>query len=257
MPGEKVKSTARRFLDINKKLCQKIEPYLPQTKIDLGALYIELVTRYMNSRTNQTIVDVGGGKSCPFAQYKDPTQQTRIVAVDTSEDELKHNIDVDEKVVANIAQGFPFEAEAVDLIVSRSVLEHLESVEEFMARSATSLKKGGYFIHLLPSKFAPFALINQVLPHTVSTKVLDSFKPEMKGICGFPAFYDNCYYSAISRLLAKYDFEIIDIYISYYQSSYFSFFAPLFLASALYEMSILKLSAKNLCAYLLIVARKK
>ena len=78
----------------------------------------------MNSRPNQIIVDVGGGKSCTFAQYRDPTQKARIIVGDVSQEELDYNIDVDEKKVANIARGLPFETEEVDLIVSRFVLEH-------------------------------------------------------------------------------------------------------------------------------------
>jgi len=219
-------------------------------------LYVQIVTHYMNLRAEQTVADVGGGKSCPFAKYRDPTQKTKIIAVDTSESELEQNTDIDEKRVANVVQGLPFETEEVDLIVSRSVLEHLENLDEFVANSTKSLKKGGYFIHLFPSKYAPFALINQALPHTFSKRVVDFFRPENKGICGFPALYRDCYYSALRRLLKKHNLDIVDIHVSYYQSLYFSFFAPLFLISALYELLIQTLGAKNLCAYILVIARK-
>jgi SAM-dependent methyltransferase len=217
---------------------------------------MQIVAYYMNLRTKQTVADVGGGKSCPFAKYRDPAQKTKIIAVDTSESELEQNTDVDEKRVANVVQGLPFETEEVDLIVSSSVLEHLENLDDFVANSTKSLKKGGYFIHLFPSKYAPFALINQALPHTFSKPVVDFFRSEQRGICGFPALYRDCYYSAIRRLLKKHNLEIVDIHLSYYQSIYFSFFAPLFLVSALYELLIQTLGAKNLCAYLLVIARK-
>jgi SAM-dependent methyltransferase len=247
----------RKFFAANSRLCEKLEPYLPQARTNIFGLYEKTVARYMNSRVAQVVVDVGGGKSCGFAKYRDPGQRVRIIAVDVSDEELKHNTDVDETKVANIVQGLPFEAEEVDLIVSSSVLEHLPDLHGFIASSSQALKKGGYYIHRFPSKFAPFALINQALPQPLARKLLYFFKPESEGICGFPAYYNNCYYSAITELLEKHDFEIADLRLSYYQSQYYKFFAPLFLVSALYEALIQTIGAKNLCAHLLVIARKK
>jgi SAM-dependent methyltransferase len=247
----------RGFFSANRRICRKFEPYLPQAKTDMYDLYEKVVAQYMNSMADQTIVDVGGGKACPFAEYRYPSQKAKIIAVDISEEELKHNTDVDEKRVANVSQGLTLGTEEADLITSRLVLEHLESLDGFVASSRQALKRGGYFIHLFSCKYAPFALINQTLPHTLSRKVLYFFRPEEKGISGFSAFYDSCYYSGISKLLRQYDFEVVDIHPSYYQSRYFDFFVPLFLVSALYEMLIEALGMTNLCAFLLLIARKR
>jgi SAM-dependent methyltransferase len=227
----------RRYFAANRRICRKIEPYLPQAKTNMYDLYERVVAQYMNSRADQTIVDVGGGKSCPFAKYRDPAQKARIIAVDISEEELKHNTDVDEKRVANVLQSLPLGTEEADLITSRLVLEHLESLDSFVASSRQALKRGGYFIHLFPCKYAPFALINQTLPHALSKKVLYFFRPEEKDISGFSAFYDNCYYSGISKLLRQYDFEVVDIHPSYFQSPYFNFFVPLFLVRGFAEIT--------------------
>ena len=42
-----------------------------------------------------------------------------IVGVDVSDDELKHNEDVDERIVADVVQGLPFDDGSVDMIVSQ------------------------------------------------------------------------------------------------------------------------------------------
>lgn len=246
-----------KFFAMNHKLCDKIEPHLPQAQTDLFSLYEKIVAQHMNSRPEQTLVDVGGGRSCAFAKDRDPAKRAKIIAVDVSAEELKHNTDVQEKRVANIAEGLPFGAEEIDLIVSRSVLEHLEKLDEFVADSRRVVKKGGYFIHLLPSKFAPFSILNQALPQALSRKAVHFFIPESKGICGFPAFYKNCYYSGINSLFKRHGFKIINIHLSYYQSPYFKSFAPLFLLSALYEALVQALGAKNLCAYLLVISTKR
>jgi len=211
----------------------------------------------MNARPNQIILDIGGGESCPFAKYRDPSLNARIIAVDVSGEALKNNHDVDEKRVADVTQDLPFGNGEVDLIVSRTVLEHLQNPEAFIAISSRILKRNGYFINLFPSKFTPFAFLNVMVPKKVSAKLLSYFFPESRSLTGFPAFYEKCYYSAIKSLLERHGFETVDTYLSYYQSHYFRFFVPLFLVSVLYEILLQAVAAKDLCAYVLIVARKE
>ncbi len=80
--------------------------------------------------------------------------------------------------------------------------------------------------------------MNQVLPEWLSRRLLYFFIPKSKGINGFPAYYNNCYYRAIKKLLERNGFRIVDLRPSYYQSAYFDFFAPLFLVNALYEFLV-------------------
>jgi SAM-dependent methyltransferase len=247
----------REFLAANRRFCNKLKRHLPQAKTDAFLFYEELVARYMNSKRDQTVVDVGGGKHCSFCKYRDPDMGTKIVAVDISAEEMEHNDEVDEKRVADVTQSFPFQNGEVDLIVSSSVLEHLENLDGFVMSSRRALKDYGYSIHLLPCRFAPFALINQILPKGFSRKLLFFFFPERKGFAGFPAFYDKCYYSAIKPAFEKRGFEVVEMHLNYYQSEYFNFFVPLFVMSALYEVLLQAIGAKNLCAYIIIVARKK
>lgn len=211
----------------------------------------------MNARRGQLVADVGGGRSCPFSKDREPEMQTRIVAVDVSHDEIKHNRDVDEARVANIMERLPFAPAEVDMIVSRSVLEHLTDLEAFVANSRTALKPGGYFIHLVPARFAPFAVINRALPAAFSKRLLYFFHPKVRGICGFPAFYDRCYHSALTRLLDAHGFDVEDSVVSYYQSRYFDFFFPAYLLSALYELVVRAAGRRDLAAYVLVVARKR
>lgn len=247
----------RKFFAFNQRLCKKIEPYLPQNRPRIYKTYSKIVGHYMNLRPHQIVVDIGGGKSCSFRKYRKAHLQSKIIAVDISAQELEHNDDVDEKRVADAVCNLPFAQEEVDMIVSRSVLEHLNQLELFIANAHKILKTDGHFIHLFPSKFAPFAVLNQILPHKLAKTILYLLREESKGIGGFPALYDQCYYRAIKKLLLRYNFEIVEFQLSYYQSRYFSFLLPLFLASALYEICIRALNIKNLSAFVLVVARKK
>jgi SAM-dependent methyltransferase len=247
----------RRFFRANERLCTRVAHILPQAQVNLHQLYVETVARYMSKIGSPVIVDSGGGARCHFAQHRLRDSAARIIAVDISAEELARNVDVDEKRIADITRELPFSNEEADLVVSRSVLEHLTTVDPFVAEAMRILKHGGYFIIVFPSKFAPFSLANQLLPNAISKRMIDFVWPERKGVLGFPAFYDRCYVSAMETVLRECGFEIIESHVGYYQSSYFNFFLPLFLLSALWEAIVRSVAARNLAANCLIVARKK
>jgi ubiquinone/menaquinone biosynthesis C-methylase UbiE len=247
------------FAAINRKVCSRVGAFLPQAKVDIFSEYTETVASLLHGRPYKAIViDVGGGKECPFARIPNGAgnENSAIIAADVCEEELRHNHDVDGKVVADIVRGLPFRTHAADLITSRSVLEHIEDVGRFVGQATEVLKLDGYWIHLFPSKFAPFALINQLLPKSISKALVYFFLPGFKGICGFPAAYDKCYYSAMRKLLVKNGFELVEVKTNYYQSPYFDFCFPLFAVSAAYEVLVRLLGLKNLAAYVLVVARR-
>jgi ubiquinone/menaquinone biosynthesis C-methylase UbiE len=211
----------------------------------------------MNARPNQLVVDVGGGRSCSFAALRRACSGTRIIAVDISEEEIRYNRDVDERRIGDVVNDLPFGDAEVDMIVSSSVLEHLKDLEAFVRTTARVLKPGGRTIHLLPSRYAPYALINRALPSRLSKRILYFLQPQVEGVCGFPAKYDRCYYSALVALFKSHGFEIEEVRLRYYQSRYFDFFVPAYLASVTYELFARATGARNLAAYLLIVARKE
>lgn len=245
------------FIGWNERASLSLEARLPQARVNPREQYAEKVAYTMNSQPDPVVVaDVGGGKRCPFAHLRNPAKEICIVGVDISAAELAPNADVDEKRVADITRELPFGNREADLVVSSSVLEHLESTERFVAESHRVLKPGGYAIHLFPSRFAPFAIANQVLPDRISKLVLRVIFPDSVGTLGFPAYYDRCYASAMSALHERCGFEIVDLQLNYYQSDYFSFFLPLYVLSAMYELALAGLRAKNLAAYVLLVARK-
>jgi len=246
----------KKFISLNKTACKKLCDYFPQAKTNIFELYEKVVTEYLNLKRDQIIVDVGGGKYCPFAAHKDPTRNARIITVDLSEEQVRGNHEVDEKLIANIMHPLPFKNHKIDLVVSRAVLEHLEDLEAFLIESTRVLKANGYCIHAFSSKFAPFAIINQLLPSKLSKQLLLYVRPEVKGFAGFPAYYNKCFYSSIKALFQKHGYEIVEIRLNYFQTSYFSFFVPCFVIMAIYEVLLQCIRARDLCAHILIVAKK-
>lgn len=246
----------RAFIRMNQAVCTWLEQYLPNARGHTYRLYPELVARHIIEHNARIVVDVGGGKCCAFIPSQETRWGAKVIAVDISAEELRHNSDVNARVVSDVSRGVPFGDGSVDIMASRSVLEHLNHLEGFVREASRTLRRGGYFIHWIPCKFAPFALINQMLPHRVARRLLYFFEPGARGMCGFPAAYDRCYPFALQRLFGTCGFEILEMRPSYFQSRYFSFFVPFFLMSSAYEIVIQCLGLRNLCAHVLLVARK-
>lgn len=247
----------KNFLEINQKICMSIENILPIAKPDITENYSLIVADFANKKSGQVIVDIGGGRLSPFTKYMNPKIKNKLIVVDENKEELEQNIDADEIFVADVNKMLTLKPGSADLIVSRYVFEHLSNLPNFISGSKKILIKEGYTIHLFSCKFALFAILNQILPKKLTNKLLNSFIPDSKHIHGFKANYDHCYYSTILNFFKNKGFSIEKIYISYYGSRYFSFFLPFYIISVFYEIILQVLSIKNLCAYILIIAKKK
>jgi SAM-dependent methyltransferase len=246
----------RSVIRANKRVSKSVARMWPHASFDIFDAYDRCVAAYAARHPEiHNVADVGAGNRCPFRKYMAPEQQVRIIGVDISQEAMKDNVDLDEKRVANVVEGLPFHDAEVDLLVSRSVLEHLPDVETFVAHSARVLRPGGYSIHVFPGRYAHFALINRLIPNAWTRRLMGYLYP--KNVSGFPAFYDRCYFTGLREALAENGFEVVEERVSYYASDYYTFFFPLFLISILYEMSIKSLRLKNLGATQMIVARRR
>jgi ribosomal protein S18 acetylase RimI-like enzyme len=58
------------------------------------------------------------------------------------------------------------------------------------------------------------------------------------------------------RLLERAGFEVVEERVRYYQAEYFSWFVPLYLVNAAYELVVYRLGVRDLAAAVLVVARK-
>lgn len=245
------------LFSFNRKICRKIEKYLPQAQPNFLRLYEQTIAQYLNRKTNQIVIDVGGGNSCPFNQYRNPKLGNKIIAVDISREALDQNHDVDQKITADITKSLPFADNSVDLLTSRWLLEHLKNPKSFIADSYRVLQPNGRLVYLFSCRFAPFALINRFLPAKMVKQLLYFLNPEINSLVGFPSYYQDCFYSGIRRILEKEGFKVVSLQVNYYQSQYYDFCLPLFLLSSLYENIIRLFNLKNLAAHVLIIAEKR
>lgn len=242
-------------MEANRRLSRRLYCCFPQGRDpDIWDSYVQAIAGLLQSGQVRLVLDVGGGRVCRFAPAL-AGWKGRVIALDLSWSDLSQNRQVQGRIVGDAAKGLPLAAASVDLVCTHSVLEHLADSAAFFSQAARVLRPGGYMVNLLPCKFAPFALLNQLLPQRASRALLDRLTAHPEEL-GHRHFYDRCFPSALRRLLEQNGLELVELRLGYAQSDYYSFFLPLFLLSAAYEGLVRLLGSQSLCAYILMVARK-
>jgi ubiquinone/menaquinone biosynthesis C-methylase UbiE len=174
-------------------------------------------------------VDLGGGQSCQYAASVPGREGVRVVAVDISAEELAHNRDVDETIVADVSRGLPFGDAEVDLLVSRTLLEHVDGVPAAVEHIARVLKPGGRTIHFMPGRNALFAVAARLLPFGLLLKLLHFARPDTVGRVEFDVHYDHTEPAAIERLFRGAGFRHVTVEWTAAQADYFKPFLPAYL----------------------------
>lgn len=247
-----------RFIRANLRVSQKLEGRLPHAQYSLQDEYERVLEQLLSTMDGPAlVVDVGGGRHCHFARFRPPGSAVRIVGVDISADELALNDDVDERVVADATQALPFGEGDVKLLVARAVLEHLPDTEAFITEAGRVLEPGGYFVVLVPNRYALSSVLNRLIPDRLARVLLHALVPDSEGRLGFPAHYDRTSSNELRRLFERYDIDVVEEHLTYYQASYFGFFLPLYVICAAFESVFHRLGTTRLAATILLVGRKR
>jgi SAM-dependent methyltransferase len=202
-----------------------------------------------------TVLDVGAGRRpvIPLEEIRD----TYYVALDVDAEELEAAPEglYKESVVSPIETYQPQLANRFDLVASFYVFEHVRSLETAIENCRLYLKPGGTMVTQFSGRFSYFAVANQVIPHAVTRKlgkVLAGREPHTI----FPAFYNNCWYGAVAKLMHNWrEVEIRPLYTGagYLDRKPFALVKPAYLAS---ENWTERGTHKNLASHYLVVAKK-
>jgi SAM-dependent methyltransferase len=253
-------SLLARFIAANQRLSKATEDRLPDAfKRHIQTLYKYKAAELVNRRPGQVVLDIGGGKECPFLHYVDAPRRHLIIALDLSEEELRRNRQLQHKIVGDAAANrFPFRDRSADLVVSRSVVEHIRDNPAFFANCARVLRPGGIMVHAFPGRYAPFALINQLLPNWLARRLVGYLHPEWleEDNYGFLAFYDRCYFSAVQDLIDCNGLGNCSFDFLYYQSIYFNFFFPLYVLMLAYDLIASAIGVRNLASGIVVTAER-
>ena len=139
------------------------------------------------------ICDVGGGANPQL----DPVarRESRYVLLDIDPGELAKAPDDVERVTGDIASpGFEAFAQ-FDLVLSRTVAEHVADPRAFHHNVHSLLAPGGVAVHFFPTLWALPFVANRIFPEALAERLLLKLQPERvsHGTAGkFPALYHWC-----------------------------------------------------------------
>ena len=247
------------FIKCNRAICDRIERLLPRN-FNRSLLYaheLRAVAEIQSRRSATWVLDLGGGRTSPFVHHLPKERLRTLVALDISEPEIRVNKAVDLRIVGDVCGRLPLRDESIDVVVTRSVLEHLPDPRTAVSEIQRVLAPDGICIHVFPARFSPFSVLNRIVPAKVAHLLLFSFFPEWVDSCGFPAFYRHCDARAMPKVHTDAGLVIRSMEYRYYQSIYYKFFVPLYIVSVLYDAVTYLLGWPLLACQVLLVAEKR
>jgi ubiquinone/menaquinone biosynthesis C-methylase UbiE len=203
-------------------------------------------------RPEYTLLDAGCGRTAPIlAKYRGKAR--RLIGVDMVEFgaampelELYHS---------DLA-AIPIEDNCVDLMMARSVMEHVTDPARVYSESYRVLKPGGHFIILTANLWDYASLIAKLIPNRFHPWIVSKTEGREEHDV-FPVAYRTNTRGAVEKWVKHAGFEIVSFrYLGQYPS-YFMFNGFLFLLATAYEKLIGKYSALNfLQGWIFVTLRK-
>ena len=245
----------QRFRDMNVAMSWATTPSaLWRTR---GFAVYDLVARAeLGLPENRNVMDVGGGRTWPFGRTYHARPGFHLTGIDIAPEELALNLDLHERVTADVCRTLHVADGSLDLIVSRALIEHLHDTVGFLRAAERALKPGGRMVLMFAGKWAFSTILNRLLSERLATALLHALVPNSRGYQGFKAYYDKVGQGEFKRAVSDAGLIVRLNYPSYYSSSYFQFFWPLHVLSILHDQLRQFLSIDALTAINLFVLEK-
>ena len=244
----------RHFVQANAALSGRVQPSIV-TKTHAYTKYDEAGTALLRLDP-QTVLDVGAGRQWHFTPSLKGRNMT-LIGFDIDHAEMAENALLDQKICGDACKSLGVPDQSVDLIMGRAVIEHLHDTASFLKTANRALRDDGRLIVTFASRHAPFAILNRMLPQRVSNWLLSQLVPGSSGVLGFQAFYDRASLRDFKQSLTDAGFEIEEEYASYFSTSYYGFFFPLFVVGLGLDYLRYTLANPRLASYFMFIARKQ
>ena len=248
-------SVMRRFFNFNRRVCRRLTPTHVH-EANVFAVYRKLGALLLSHPDVHRVLDCGAGKSWHFPSHYKKWYDIHLIGADIQGDEIEHNPDLDEKIICDVTEAIPIDLGPVDLVMVYSGIEHFKDNQTFLRHAYACLRPGGFLLAQFPGRYAPFAIVNRVLPGRVAKRLIGISMQDHGGVLGFAAYYDRTHYSGFAAMADAADFDTVYYYPGFYSSSYAEFFFPLWILSYIYDGIRFALGTKNLASYNLFLLQK-
>jgi SAM-dependent methyltransferase len=193
------------------------------------ALYREVIRKYL--RPGQHLLDAGCGRYMRFC--KEFSGTARVVGIDL-ESTLETNNQSAPFGVRGDLNSLPFYSACFDMVISRSVVEHLEDPPQAFREFCRVLRPGGKLVIVTPNKYDYVSMIAALTPYGLH-RVLVSKIFQVPEDDVFPTLYRANSLSSIRKALISSGFIQKEIGTINHYPAYLMFSPMLFRLGILYE----------------------
>jgi SAM-dependent methyltransferase len=187
------------------------------------------------ARPGLTILDAGCGHTAPNLQRLRDSGAT-LIGVDLVRLEPQPGMELIEGDLAHV----PLPDASVDLIYSRSVMEHVVDPDAVYAESARLLRSGGRWIFLTANRWDYVSLVARMTPNRFHAAIVRRFEGREE-MDVFPTAYRTNDRGQIAHYAAAHGFDIAGFERHGQYPAMFYRFGPLFLLATFYEKLIMKI----------------
>jgi len=203
-----------------------------------------------------TLLDAGCGRTAPLA-IKFKSILRRTIAADLVDFDRSVDGMADIELLCNDLSEIELDSNSVDLVISRSVMEHLQEPLPVYASINRVLKDSGHFIFLTPNVADYVSIFAKLIPNKFHPWIVSKVEGRNEEDT-FPTFYRSNSFLAISRLARRSGFELVSLEYLSQVPSCFQFNVMLFMLAMGYEIVVSRVEKlKYLRSWLMVVLRKR
>jgi ubiquinone/menaquinone biosynthesis C-methylase UbiE len=215
------------------------------------SLYRELIGKHL--RPGQRLLDAGCGRYMRFC--REFAKVADVVGID-----LETTLETDNRKrpfgVRGDIGNLPFPSNHFDMVISRSVVEHLEDPPQVFREFARVLRPGGKVVIITPNKYDYVSLIAAMTPYRVHrTLVSRIFGVSEDDV--FPTLYRANTISAIRKAFVSAGFSETELDTINHYPAYLMFSPVLFRLGVLYERLTSRRMLRSLRGSILCVFEKQ
>lgn len=189
-------------------------------------------------RPEHTLLDAGCGRRAPIlSKYRGKAH--RLIGTDLVE--FDPNLQGLELYRCDL-KAMPLEANGVDVVMARSVMEHVTEPALVFAEIYRVLRPGGHFVFLTANLWDYASLIAKLIPNRFHPWIVSRTEGREEEDV-FPVAYRTNTRGSIDRWTRQAGFERISFYYLGQYPAYFMFNGFLFLLATGYEKLLNKVSA--------------
>jgi len=217
------------FREKDRQKCQELYNRYYSGRKFFDSLYRDAIRRHLSP--GDKVLDAGCGHYLTFSKELSDTAQ--VTGID-----LESKLDTDNHARPFAVRGdlgsLPFPNSYFDLVISRSVVEHLEDPERVFREFNRVLRPGGKVVVITPNKYDYVSVIAALTPYRVHRSLVSHILPVAEDDV-FPTKYRANTLSAIGRTFRKAGFTARELDTINHYPAYLMFSPMLFRLGVLYE----------------------